>query len=80
MNLFSLLFRRKKREYKIGLALGSGGAKGFATLGALSAFEENGITFDVIGGTSIGSIIGAFYADGYSCSNILDILKRVDFL
>ena len=32
MNLFSLLFRRKKREYKIGLALGSGGAKGFATL------------------------------------------------
>lgn len=79
MNLFSLLFRRKKREYKIGLALGSGGAKGFATLGALTAFEENGITFDVIGGTSIGSIIGAFYADGYSCSNILDILKRVDF-
>jgi antitoxin component YwqK of YwqJK toxin-antitoxin module len=70
MFFFSKLFGRKKpNKIKIGLALGSGGAKGFAHVGALKAFEENGIEFDVIGGTSIGSIVGAFYADGYSIAN-----------
>ena len=45
MGFFSWLFKRKSkpRELKLGLALGSGGAKGFAELGALKAFEENGI-------------------------------------
>lgn len=80
MGFFSWLFRRKKeRQIKIGLALGSGGAKGFAELGALKAFEENGIEFDVIAGTSIGSIIGAFYAQGYTSTDIFEMLKRIDF-
>ena len=80
MGLFSWLFRRNKpKKIKVGLALGSGGAKGFAELGALKAFEENGIEFDVIGGTSIGSIIGAFYAQGYSATDIFELLKRIDF-
>ena len=65
MGFFAWLFRKRKpREIKIGLALGSGGAKGFAELGALKAFEENGVRFDMVAGASIGSIIGAFYADG----------------
>jgi len=38
-------------------ALGSGGAKGFAHIGALKAFEEHGVKFDVVAGTSIGSIV-----------------------
>lgn len=83
MNFFKWLFsfRPKKKEKKItlGLALGSGGAKGFAELGALKAFEENGIEFDVIAGTSIGSIIGAFYANGYSTTDIYELLGKVDF-
>lgn len=80
MGFFSWLFRRKKTQpIKIGLALGSGGAKGFAHLGALKAFEEFGIKFDMIAGTSIGSIVGAFYADGYSSTDISETLKRVDF-
>ncbi len=82
MGFFSWLFKWKKKEpqkKKIGLALGSGGAKGFAELGALKAFEENGIEFDIIAGTSIGSIIGAFYADGYSSTDIVEMIKRVDF-
>lgn len=83
MNFFKWLFsfRPKKKEKKItlGLALGSGGAKGFAELGALKAFEENGVEFDVISGTSIGSIIGAFYANGYSTTDIYEMLSRVDF-
>jgi len=79
MGFFSWLFRRNKRKIKLGLALGSGGAKGFAELGAIRAFEENGIEFDCVAGTSIGSIVGAFYADGYSSTDITELLKKVDF-
>lgn len=80
MGFFSWLFKRKKpREIKLGIALGSGGAKGFAELGAMKAFEENGIEFDYIAGTSIGSIVGAFYAAGYTCTDIFEMLKRIDF-
>lgn len=80
MGFFSWLFKKKSLyKPKLGLALGSGGAKGFAELGALRAFEENNIEFDIIAGTSIGSIIGAFYADGYSCTDILEFIRRVDF-
>lgn len=76
--LFSLFKKKKPREIKLGLALGSGGAKGFAELGALRAFEENGIEFDVVAGTSIGSIIGAFYADGYNSTDITGLIKKID--
>ncbi len=80
MGLFSWLFRRNKpNKIKIGLALGSGGAKGFAHLGALKAFEENGIEFDVIAGASIGSVVGAFYSAGYSSTDIIELLRHVDF-
>ena len=76
---FKELFKRKTEpEFKLGLALGSGGAKGYAELGALYAFEQNGIKFDVIAGTSIGSVIGAFYAAGYSATDCLELLKSVD--
>ena len=76
---FKELFKRKPvPEFKLGLALGSGGAKGYAELGALYAFEQNGIEFDVVAGTSIGSVIGAFYAAGYSATDCLELLKSVD--
>lgn len=79
MKFFEWLFRRKKPvKHKIGLALGSGGAKGFAEIGALKAFEENGIEFDMIAGTSIGSVIGAFYADGYTSTDIYELVKSID--
>ena len=80
MGFFSWLFHKSKpKKIKLGLALGSGGAKGFAHLGALKAFEENGIEFDIIAGTSIGSVVGAFYSAGYSATDIMELLKRVDF-
>ncbi len=79
MGFFSWLFRRNKKiKPKLGLALGSGGAKGFAELGVLKAFEENGIEFDIIAGTSIGSIVGAAYAQGYSSTDITELLNRVN--
>ena len=49
-----------------------------AHLGALKAFEENGITFDIITGTSIGSIIGGLYAKGFSSTDITELLKTVN--
>ncbi len=71
-NLFS------KKPKKLGLALGSGGAKGSALIGALKAFEEEGIKFDMVAGTSIGSIIGGMYASGYSWQDMLSTLTQYD--
>ena len=68
-----------KKKRKIGLALGSGGAKGMAHLGALKAFEEEGIEFDVIAGTSIGSIVGAMYAKGYTSTDTRELIRRLDY-
>jgi NTE family protein len=49
---------------KLGIALGGGGAKGFAHIGILQVFQEHGIEFDVVTGTSIGALVGAVYAGG----------------
>ncbi|XP_041032928.1 patatin-like phospholipase domain-containing protein 6 isoform X3 [Carcharodon carcharias] len=47
----------------IALVLGGGGARGCSHVGVMKAMEEIGIPVDVIGGTSIGSFIGALYAE-----------------
>ncbi len=72
-----LIKRKRKSTLRLGLALGSGGAKGMAHLGALKAFEEEGIRFDVVTGTSIGSIVGALYAKGYSSSDMTEIVQSL---
>ena len=51
---------------KVGVVLGGGGAKGAAHIGVLKYIEEMGIPVDYVAGTSMGSIIGGFYALGYS--------------
>jgi NTE family protein len=47
---------------RIGLALGSGGARGLAHAGVLQALEEAGIRPQFVAGTSMGSIVGGLYA------------------
>ncbi len=47
---------------KIALALGGGASLGFAHIGVIKAFEENGIYFDLITGTSMGAVVGGAYA------------------
>ena len=47
---------------KLGLALGSGGARGLAHVGVLAVLEEAGLRPDFIAGTSMGAIVGALYA------------------
>jgi NTE family protein len=57
-------------ERRIGLALGGGGAKGLAHVVVLEAFDQAGVRPHAIAGTSIGAIIGAAYAAGYSAKAI----------
>jgi len=47
---------------KIGLALGSGGARGLAHIGVIKVLEENNIPIDFIAGSSMGAMVGGFYA------------------
>ena len=50
----------------VGVVMSGGGAKGLYHIGVLQALEENGIPVDYVSGTSMGSIIAAMYAAGYS--------------
>ncbi len=76
--IVSVFSRKRKKKPVLGLALGSGGAKGMAHLGALKAFEEEGISFQVVAGTSIGSIVGALYAKGYSSADMTSVLRDLN--
>jgi len=60
---------------KIGLALGGGGAKGFAHIGVLRVLEELEIRADIITGTSMGGVIGALYAAGMSVDRIEALVR-----
>ncbi len=62
---------------KIGLALGSGGARGVAHLGVLKALEEEGIRPDYITGCSMGSVVGAGYAMGLTVEEMYSIVKKL---
>ena len=59
-----------------GLALSGGGIKAAAHIGALKAFEENGIKFDCVSGASSGSIIATMYALGYSSDEMWKMFKK----
>lgn len=68
---------------KIGLALGSGGARGFAHLGVLKVFQEHQIPVDYIAGSSMGALVAAFYGVGHSMEELIKLstaFKRKFFL
>ncbi|MEM2131264.1 MAG: patatin-like phospholipase family protein [Candidatus Woesearchaeota archaeon] len=76
-----------KKIKKIGLALGSGGARGYSHIGVIKFLLENNIKIDYVAGTSIGSLIGAYYSlhlEIKSLENFFlkfkkrDLLKLVD--
>lgn len=60
----------------IGLALGGGGARGFAHIGVLQALDEADIPIDLVGGVSMGSIISALYAVGNDSQDIIRVFKQ----
>jgi len=61
------------QKRKVGLALGSGAARGFAHIGVLEVLEKEGIPIDMIAGTSAGAAIGALYAQGKDTSLIKNL-------
>ncbi len=62
----------------ITLALGGGGAKGNAHIGVLRVLKREGFKVRAVAGTSIGGLIGAVYAAGYSPEEILNIFNKID--
>ncbi len=62
----ALLILQPLRAQKIGVVMSGGGAKGLYHIGVLEALEESGVPIDYVAGTSMGSIIAAMYASGYS--------------
>lgn len=61
---------------KVGLALGGGGAKGFAHIGVIKALEEYKIPIHQVAGTSMGSIVGVLHCAGFTADQILAFLKE----
>jgi NTE family protein len=62
---------------KLGLALGAGGAKGYAHVGVLKVLEEAGYTVDCVAGSSIGAIVGTYLALGADAAHIERTLREV---
>ena len=77
--LFSFAQINTAKDIKIGLVLSGGGAKGLAHIGALKVIDSLGIKIDYIGGTSMGAVVGALYASGYSGTQLDSIFKQIDF-
>lgn len=65
---------------RVGVALGGGGAKGISHIAFLKALDELEVRPAVIAGTSIGAVIGGFYASGISGAGLEDLLKNMGFM
>ncbi len=66
---------KRDRRIKLGLVLGGGGCRGFGHIGVIKAFEELGIDFDYVAGTSAGSMVGALYAFGKTGAEMEELVK-----
>ena len=67
-----------KKRGVIGLCLGGGGARGFAHIGVLKAFEEYGVNCDMCVVTSVGSLVGALYCAGRTADEIYAYGEKLD--
>jgi len=64
---------------RVGLVLSGGGARGGVHVGVLRALEELNVPIDFIAGTSIGAVIGGFYAAGMTADGIEDVINNIDW-
>ncbi|MGO8761834.1 MAG: patatin-like phospholipase family protein [Desulfobaccales bacterium] len=64
---------------RIGVALGAGGAKGLSHIAFLQALDDLGVRPAVMAGSSIGAVIGAFYAAGVSGARLEQLVKEIGF-
>jgi len=67
---------RSPRRPRVGLALGGGGSRGAAHVGVLRVLLEEKIPIDLIAGTSIGSVVGGFYAAGVPMDRIAEVFEK----
>ncbi|HHY74507.1 MAG TPA: patatin family protein [Bacillus bacterium] len=63
------------RKPRIGLALGSGGARGFAHLGVLKALNEANIPIELLAGSSMGALVGGLYGAGHDLERLQKLAK-----
>ncbi|QKG53787.1 patatin-like phospholipase family protein [Hymenobacter sp. BRD67] len=77
--LLALSLAAPAMAQKVGLVLSGGGAKGLAHVGVLKQLEANGIPIDYIVGNSMGAVVGAMYAAGYSPKDIEQIVLSDEF-
>lgn len=75
----TMSLKQRSRQQRVGLILSGGGARGFAHIGVLRALEQANVRVDVIAGTSMGAILGAFYANGYDAAAITNIVKSISW-
>lgn len=68
-----------ERPLRVGLVLSGGGARGFAHIGVLKVLEEAGVKVSVITATSMGSMVGGAYAEGYTPEEMANIVKNVNW-
>ncbi|MCM1067352.1 MAG: patatin-like phospholipase family protein [Muribaculaceae bacterium] len=70
---------KSRPQYKLGVALSGGGARGFAHAGALMAIEEAGLKPDVVAGVSAGAVIAVLYAGGVKPLRMAELFARAGF-
>jgi len=68
-----------KPRLKIGVAMEGGGALGLAHIGVLQWFEEQHIPVDFIAGTSMGGLVGGFYATGVGPNEMKSLIQNLDW-
>jgi len=73
------VFTSEKIKKKIGLALGSGGARGLSHIGVIKTLLKNNIPIDLIAGTSAGSLIGGMYAALHDIEQVEKILTKMTY-
>ena len=69
--------KSKVDSKSIGIAFGAGGARGIAHLLMIEALDELGVKPAIIAGSSIGAVVGAFYAAGFSAKEMKEILHQL---
>lgn len=62
-----------------GMALGGGGARGYAHIGVMRVLQREGFRPSAIAGTSMGSLVGAFFAAGLEADQVQEIIGQVSF-
>ena len=79
LTLLGSLMLHGQEKPVIGLVLSGGGAKSLTQIGVLKVLERAGVRPDYIAGTSMGAVVGALYAQGYSATEVEAILRNVNW-